>query len=114
MGADTPGLIHLNDNRAGRGSRQDRHEHLGDGRIGATGLGHLVRHPRLAQVPMLLETPGMDGRLGRRGHGACPGLRCAREPPVASRVAGASVVVPATRAARGARTHIPGSAPERA
>ena len=25
-----------------------------------SGLGHLVRHPRLARVPMLLETPGMD------------------------------------------------------
>jgi hypothetical protein len=24
------------------------------------GLGHLVRHPRLVDVPMFLETPGMD------------------------------------------------------
>lgn len=58
MGPDALALVHLNDNRAGRGSRQDRHEHLGEGRIGEAGLGHLVRHPRLAQVPLVLETPG--------------------------------------------------------
>lgn len=53
-------LVHLNDSRVARGSRQDRHEHIGEGRIGDVGLGHLVRHPRLARVPMILETPGLD------------------------------------------------------
>lgn len=53
-------LVHLNDSRSDRGSRMDRHEHLGAGRIGATGLGHLLRHPRLAHATFILETPGMD------------------------------------------------------
>jgi deoxyribonuclease IV len=53
-------LMHLNDSRALLGSRADRHEHLGAGRIGQEGLGAVVRHPRLAAVPMLFETPGMD------------------------------------------------------
>jgi len=53
-------MMHLNDSRAGLGSRTDRHEHIGAGRIGALGLGHLVRHPSLISVPMFLETPGMD------------------------------------------------------
>ena len=53
-------MIHLNDSRVKRGSRFDRHEHIGGGVIGVIGLGHLVRHPRLAEVPMVLETPGMD------------------------------------------------------
>lgn len=53
-------MVHLNDSRSERGSRLDRHEHLGAGRIGATGLTHLLRHPSLGHVAYFLETPGMD------------------------------------------------------
>ncbi|HKB27769.1 MAG TPA: deoxyribonuclease IV [Candidatus Limnocylindrales bacterium] len=53
-------MIHLNDSKSERGSRLDRHEHVGAGRIGAEGLRHLLRHPRLAHVAYYLETPGMD------------------------------------------------------
>ena len=53
-------LVHLNDSRAELGSRHDRHEHLGAGKIGAAGLGHLLREPRLRHVPFIAETPGMD------------------------------------------------------
>jgi hypothetical protein len=60
IGLDRLRLMHLNDSRSERGSRLDRHEHIGAGRIGAVGLGHLVRHPSLAHVTTILETPGMD------------------------------------------------------
>jgi deoxyribonuclease-4 len=53
-------MIHLNDSRSDRGSHLDRHEHVGAGQIGAAGLGHLVRHRRLAHVAYFIETPGMD------------------------------------------------------
>jgi len=53
-------MIHLNDSRVRRGSRVDRHEHIGGGVIGISGLRHLVQHPRLARLPVILETPGMD------------------------------------------------------
>ena len=53
-------MIHLNDSRSELGSRLDRHEHLGAGRIGPVGLGHLLRHPALAHAVVILETPGMD------------------------------------------------------
>jgi len=53
-------MVHLNDSRAERGSRLDRHEHVGAGRIGAAGLRHVLVHPGLAHVTYLLETPGMD------------------------------------------------------
>jgi deoxyribonuclease-4 len=53
-------LIHLNDSRSELGSRMDRHEHVGAGRIGEIGLAHVLRHPRLAHAAYILETPGMD------------------------------------------------------
>jgi deoxyribonuclease-4 len=53
-------MIHLNDSRSERGSRLDRHEHVGAGQIGPVGLGHLARHPALAHVAYYVETPGMD------------------------------------------------------
>jgi deoxyribonuclease IV len=53
-------MIHLNDSRSERGDRQDRHEHVGAGRIGDRGLGHLLRHPSVQGVPFISETPGMD------------------------------------------------------
>lgn len=60
LGAQALMLVHANDSRARAGSRTDRHEHLGAGAIGAVGLGHLLSHPRLESVPMILETPGMQ------------------------------------------------------
>jgi deoxyribonuclease-4 len=53
-------LIHLNDSRAELGSRTDRHEHVGAGRIGEVGMAHLLRHPLLSGATYILETPGMD------------------------------------------------------
>jgi deoxyribonuclease-4 len=60
IGLDRLALVHANDSRSERGSRLDRHEHVGAGRIGADGLGHLVRHPALAHAAFVVETPGMD------------------------------------------------------
>ncbi len=60
IGLDRLRMIHLNDSKSELGSRLDRHEHVGAGRIGERGLGHLVRHPRLRHVAFLVETPGMD------------------------------------------------------
>ena len=53
-------LVHLNDSRSELGSRSDRHEHLGAGRIGPRGLGRLLTHPGLDATTFILETPGMD------------------------------------------------------
>ncbi len=53
-------MVHCNDSRSARGSRLDRHEHLGAGRIGAAGIAHVLTHPSLAHVTYYLETPGMD------------------------------------------------------
>lgn len=60
LGLQRLAMVHFNDSRSERGSRTDRHEHVGAGRIGARGLAHLLTHPRLRAVPFVLETPGMD------------------------------------------------------
>jgi deoxyribonuclease-4 len=53
-------MIHLNDSTAPRGSRHDRHMHLGEGQIGRAGLARALCHPALAHVAYFLETPGME------------------------------------------------------
>jgi deoxyribonuclease-4 len=60
LGPGRLAMIHLNDSKTALGSHLDRHQHVGAGSIGEMGMGHLVRHPRLAAVPFVLETPGMD------------------------------------------------------
>jgi deoxyribonuclease-4 len=60
IGIDRLRLVHLNDSRSEPGSRADRHEHIGAGRIGAAGLGRFLTHPRLGAVAYILETPGME------------------------------------------------------
>jgi deoxyribonuclease IV len=60
IGLDRLALVHLNDSRSLLGSRTDRHEHVGAGRIGPVGLGALLRDPRLARTPFIMETPGAD------------------------------------------------------
>lgn len=53
-------MVHLNDSKAACGSRSDRHEHIGAGRIGVAGLRHLLTHPALAHTTAYLETPAME------------------------------------------------------
>jgi deoxyribonuclease-4 len=53
-------MVHLNDSMSARGSRHDRHAHLGDGQIGRDGLARLLCHPLLGHVAFYLETPGME------------------------------------------------------
>lgn len=57
VGLDRLGLIHFNDSPVARASFRDRHEHIGHGNISA-GLKAIARHPQLAEVPMIMETPG--------------------------------------------------------
>jgi deoxyribonuclease IV len=61
IGLDRLVLVHLNDSRSELASRNDRHEHIGAGRIGPGGLAAILRDPRLATgTTFVLETPGVD------------------------------------------------------
>jgi deoxyribonuclease-4 len=64
IGLDRLLCIHANDSKRERGSRVDRHEAIGQGKIGRKAFELLVNHPRLAGIPWILETPkeGADGR----------------------------------------------------
>ena len=53
-------LFHLNDSKKELGSRVDRHEHIGRGKIGLEGFRCLVNDSRFARLPMTLETPKGD------------------------------------------------------
>jgi deoxyribonuclease-4 len=57
LGCEKVRLIHLNDSRGGIGSRLDRHEHIGKGKIGIKGFTNFLRHRCFAGVPIILETP---------------------------------------------------------
>ncbi len=61
IGLDRLALVHLNDSKSELGSRSDRHEHLGAGKIGPEGLAAFLRDPRLpGQTTIVMETPGVD------------------------------------------------------
>jgi deoxyribonuclease-4 len=49
--------IHVNDSKTGFGSRVDRHEHIGKGRIGLDAFRFMMRSPRFTKIPKVLETP---------------------------------------------------------
>ncbi len=49
--------LHINDSKGALGSRLDRHEILGKGKIGWTCFETILRHPAFAKIPLCLETP---------------------------------------------------------
>ncbi|MCX5700437.1 MAG: deoxyribonuclease IV [Candidatus Omnitrophica bacterium] len=53
-------LIHLNDAYGALASHHDRHDHIGKGSIGLEGMKRIINHPKLKNVPMILETPKGD------------------------------------------------------
>ena len=57
IGLGRLGAVHLNDSKNDCGSKKDRHEKLGRGKIGPDALRRVVRHPALQGLPFILETP---------------------------------------------------------
>jgi len=57
VGLDAVKVWHCNDAKAARGSRLDRHEHIGDGTIGAEAFQRLLRDKRVRQAAFIAETP---------------------------------------------------------
>lgn len=57
VGLDRIKVVHLNDSLGALGSRRDRHQHIGRGEIGLEGFRAILNDPRLAHLPMVIETP---------------------------------------------------------
>lgn len=60
------GCMHLNDSLRPFGSRRDRHAHIGEGEIGLGAFARLLHDPRLAGVPMIIETETGEDLAGHR------------------------------------------------
>ncbi|MDA8084698.1 MAG: deoxyribonuclease IV [Nitrospiraceae bacterium] len=50
-------LIHLNDAKGDAGSGLDRHEHIGEGKLGIKAIKAIVTDPFFEDIPLVLETP---------------------------------------------------------
>jgi deoxyribonuclease-4 len=57
VGFDAVKLWHCNDAKAARGSKLDRHEHIGEGTIGPAAFRRLLHDPRFAHALFIAETP---------------------------------------------------------
>jgi deoxyribonuclease-4 len=57
VGLDRVYVLHVNDSKTPLGSRVDRHEHIGRGKIGLAAFGRILNHARLG--------PGTQGLAGR-------------------------------------------------
>ncbi len=50
-------ILHLNDSKGELGSNLDRHDHIGLGQIGKTGLSKVIKLMNKNNIPIILETP---------------------------------------------------------
>jgi deoxyribonuclease-4 len=57
IGFDAVRVWHCNDAKAARGSKLDRHEHIGEGTMGAEAFRRLLHDPRFAHSAFIAETP---------------------------------------------------------
>ena len=65
LGIDRLKAIHLNDTKNPMASHKDRHEKIGEGYLGIEALSRVINHPKLRELPFLLETPNdLDGYAG--------------------------------------------------
>jgi deoxyribonuclease-4 len=111
IGLGRVSVVHVNDSRTPLGSRVDRHEHIGKGKIGMKAFGRILNHPLLMGRAFILETPiekpGDDKRnvavlwqlTGRIVRATGPGMK----PRPKNRSTGASKTrKPITKKSRGA------------
>jgi deoxyribonuclease-4 len=57
IGFDAVKVWHCNDAKAARGSKLDRHEHIGEGTMGAEAFRRLLHDERFAHAAFIAETP---------------------------------------------------------
>jgi len=60
VGFDRLKVVHLNDSKGALGSRLDRHENIGKGKIGRKGISAFLHYPGVKERPLIMETPVRD------------------------------------------------------
>jgi deoxyribonuclease-4 len=60
VGLERLKLIHANDSKADLNSAVDRHADIGKGLLGEAAFEGMLAHPKLADLPWVLEVPGAD------------------------------------------------------
>jgi deoxyribonuclease-4 len=65
IGLDRLRAVHFNDSKNALGARKDRHEKLGQGKIGLAAMHRIAVHPLLQGKPFILETPNEDDGYAR-------------------------------------------------
>lgn len=67
IGLEKLRAIHLNDSLTDLGTNRDRHAEFGEGLIGEKALINFINHPKLRDLPFIMETPKLkEGILGRK------------------------------------------------
>ena len=80
IGLDSVKVIHANDSKTPLGSRADRHEHIGEGRIGTDAFRRILNHPQWRTKPFILETPAGEDGTHRKNVAALQSLSKRRRP----------------------------------
>ena len=62
IGLNKLAVWHLNDSRDDFDSGHDRHENIGEGAIGKEEFQLILNHPKLKNLPFIIETPGFDNK----------------------------------------------------
>ena len=62
IGLEKLRAVHLNDTMNPLAAHKDRHAKIGEGHLGLEAIGRIINHPRLCELPFVLETPNdIDG-----------------------------------------------------
>ena len=65
IGLKNLGVVHLNDSKGILGKHLDRHEHIGEGEIGREAMRAILGHPKLKNLPFILETPQVETMIAK-------------------------------------------------
>ena len=57
IGIDKLKAMHINDSMNPLGSHKDRHAKIGEGHLGTEAFINIINHPKLKDLPFILETP---------------------------------------------------------
>jgi deoxyribonuclease-4 len=66
VGRDRLKVVHLNDSKGPLGGRLDRHENIGEGKLGKKGIKAFLRYKGMTELPLIMETPFEDEEAMRK------------------------------------------------